>query len=92
MQPILDQYTARTLAPGAGSPSDGGLIASLAFLAFLALALVAASYPLLSAGALALAVALAISARSLARHVDPDTVRRVSLPGIGTLEYRFTRT
>jgi|AntRauTorckE6833_2_1112554.scaffolds.fasta_scaffold02358_9 hypothetical protein len=92
MQPINDRYTARAVAAGSDSPPDGGLIASLAFLALIMVPLLGASYPLVSAGLLAGGVAVVALGRSLVRHVDGGSVRTVSLPGLGTVEYRFTRS
>ncbi|WP_241686119.1 hypothetical protein [Halorubrum amylolyticum] len=78
--------------PRATDSLDGGARASLAFLAFLGLAVLVASYPLVSLGVLTGVVALVALSRSIARHVDRETVGRVSLPGVGTVEYRFTRS
>ncbi|WP_241662509.1 hypothetical protein [Halorubrum depositum] len=91
MQPMNGGYTARAVAAGSDGSPDGGLVVSLAFLALIALPLVVASFPLVSAGLLAGGVALVALGRSLARHVDRGTVREISLPGLGTVEYRFTR-
>nr|WP_094557063.1 MULTISPECIES: hypothetical protein [unclassified Halorubrum] len=92
MQPMNGGYTARAVMAGSDSPPNGGLVVSLAFLALVALPLVVASYPLASAGLLAGVVALVALGRSLSRHVDRGTVRTISLPGLGTVEYRFTRS
>ncbi|WP_280586778.1 hypothetical protein [Halorubrum sp. Boch-26] len=92
MQPMNDGYTARAVMAGSDSPPNGGLVVSLAFLALIMLPLVAVSYPLASAGLLAGGVALVALGRSLARHLDRGTVRKLSLPGLGTVEYRFTRS
>ncbi len=86
-----DGYTARAVAAGSDSPPNGGLGVSLAFLALIMLPLLAASHPLASAGLLAGGVALVALGRSLARHVDRGTVRTISFPGLGTVEYRFTQ-
>jgi len=92
MQPMNDGYTARAVAAGSDSPPNGGLGVSLAFLALIMLPLLIVSYPLVSAGLLAGGVAVVALGRSIARHVDRGTVRKISLPGLGTVEYRFTRS
>jgi hypothetical protein len=91
MQPMNDGYTARAVAAGSDSPPNGGLGASLAFLALIMVPLLVASSPVASAGLLAGGVAVVALGRSLARHLDSGTVREISLPGLGTVEYRFTR-
>ena len=91
MQPITDSYTAR-LTIGPDRRPDGGLTGSLVWMGLVALALVVASYPVASAAALAGCVAVFALGRTLVRHVDTGTVRKVSLPGLGTVEYRFTRS
>ncbi|MFW6318226.1 MAG: hypothetical protein ACOC06_07155 [Halorubrum sp.] len=92
MQPMNDGYTARAVAAGSDSPPDGGLGVSLAFLALITGPLLIASSPLASAGLLAGGVAVLAAGRALARRVDDDTVREISLPGLGPVEYRFTRS
>jgi hypothetical protein len=92
MQPMNDGYTARAVAAGSDSPPNGGLVVSLAFLALIMLPLAVASYPLGAAGLLAGGVAAVALERSIARHADRDVVRKISLPGLGTVEYRFTRS
>ncbi|AZQ15004.1 MULTISPECIES: hypothetical protein [Halorubrum] len=78
-------------SPGPSVGPEGSLRGSVAFLALVAVAILAVSYPLASLVALAGLVALGILARSLARHVNREVVGHVTLPGLGTVEYRFTR-
>lgn len=91
MQPITDRYTGRAVTESDRHP-DGGLTGSLVWMALVAVVLVVASHPVASAAVLAGSVAVLALARTLVRHVDTDTVRRISLPGLGTVEYRFTRS
>ena len=51
------------------------------------------AYPQVAVGLLIGGVAVAALSLSLAAHVrrHRGTVRRVTLPGFGTVEYRFTR-
>ncbi|PAU82615.1 hypothetical protein CK500_13540 [Halorubrum salipaludis] len=79
-------------SPGPNVSPDGSVRASFAFLALIGLAVFVAAFPLVSLALLTGVVALAVLARSLARHVDREAVGRVSLPGLGTVEYRFTRS
>ena len=78
-------------SPGPNAAPAGSARGSLIFLGLIALGVLVASYPSISLAVLTGVVALAILARSLARHVDPERVGRVSLPGLGTVEYRFIR-
>ncbi|WP_123619693.1 hypothetical protein [Halorubrum sp. CSM-61] len=89
---MKDGLPAAGRSPGPNASPAGSVRGSLAFLALIALGVLVAAYPLASLAALTGVVALAIFARSLARHVDRETVGRVSLPGLGTVEYRFTRS
>ena len=89
---MKDGLSAAGRSQGPNVSPDGSVRASFAFLALIALAVIVAAYPLVSLGVLAGVVALAVLARSLARHVDRESVGRVSLPGLGTVEYRFTRS
>ena len=91
MQPMKDRFSAAGRSPGPNASPAGSVRASFAFLALVALVVLVAAYPLVSLAVLTGGVALAIVARSLARHVDRETVGRVSLPGLGTVEYRFTQ-
>ncbi|WP_245851615.1 hypothetical protein [Halorubrum persicum] len=91
MQPMKDGLTAAGQAPGPNVSPDGSVRVSFAFLAVVALGVLVAAYPLASLAVLTAVVALAAMARSFVRHVAPETVGRVSLPGLGTVEYRFTR-
>lgn len=92
----MKQFTSESLAvsrsPGPNTGPEGSLLGSLAFLALIALLIVAASYPLASLVVFTVVVALALLARSLVRHINREVVGRVSLPGLGTVEYRFTRS
>jgi len=92
MRPMTTGYPAAGRSPGPNVAPDGIVRASFAFLAVIAFGVLVAAYPLVSLGVLAVGVALAVLARSLARHVDREAVGRVSLPGLGAVEYRFTRT
>ncbi|WP_435075431.1 hypothetical protein [Halorubrum sp. HHNYT27] len=92
MQPMNSGYTARAVAAGSDSPPNGGLGVSLAFVALIMVPLLVASSPVVSAALLAGGVAVIALGRSLVRHVDTDTVREICLPGLGTVEYRFTRS
>lgn len=91
MQPIIDSYTARLMTEPDRRP-DAGLTGSLVWMGLVAVALLVASYPVASAALLAGSVAVVALARTLGRHVDTGTVRQISLPGLGTVEYRFTRS
>ncbi|WP_239638609.1 hypothetical protein [Halorubrum saccharovorum] len=92
MQPMKNGPSSAGRSPGPNASPDGSVRASFAFLALVALGVLVAAYPLVSLGVLTGVVALAILARSLSRHVDRETVGRVSIPGLGTVEYRFTRS
>lgn len=92
MQSMTYGPSAAGRSPGPNVAPAGSVLGSLVFLGLIVLGIVAASYPVASIVVLTGVVALAILARSLARHVDSETVGRVSLPGLGTLEYRFTRS
>jgi hypothetical protein len=92
MQSMKNELSAAGRSPGPNASPAGSVRASFAFLALIALGVLVAAYPLVSLAVLTGVVALAILARSLARHVDRETVGRVNLPGLGTVEYRFTRS
>ena len=79
-------------SPGPNVAPAGSVRGSLIFLGLIALGVLVASYPVVSLVVLTGVVALAALARSLVRHVDSETVGHVSLPGLGTVEYRFTRS
>ncbi|WP_418286795.1 hypothetical protein [Halorubrum sp. DTA46] len=76
------------------APMKRSLKGSLAFAALLALPFLLAAYPVVAVALVAGGVALAVLSRSVADHVrrHGGSVRHVTLPGFGTLEYRFTRT
>lgn len=79
-------------SPGPNLSPDGSARVSLAFLAVIALGVLVAAYPLASLAVLTGVVALAALSRSLASHVGPDGVGRITFPRLGTVEYRFTRS
>lgn len=79
-------------SPGPNVGPEGSLRGSVAFLALVAVAILAASYPVASLVALAGVVALGALVGSLARHLNREVVGHVTLPGLGTVEYRFTRS
>ncbi|EMA59077.1 hypothetical protein C469_10621 [Halorubrum lipolyticum DSM 21995] len=89
---MTNDFPAAGRSPGPNVAPEGIVRASFAFLALIAVGVLVAASPLVSLVVLAGVVALGVLARSLARHVDRETVGRVSLPGLGTVEYRFTRS
>ena len=56
--------------------------------------LIAVSNPALSAAALAGSVVVIVTYRSIDRHLSRQqgTHRTIDVPGLGTIEYRFTRS
>jgi len=82
----------RSTGPDSPSP-DGSSKGIVAFLALLTLPFLVAAYPLVAVGLLVGIVAVVALSRSLAARVrrHRGAVRRVTLPGLGTVEYRFTR-
>ncbi|MFC6754464.1 hypothetical protein [Halorubrum tibetense] len=95
MDPLLANSTDRSPLPSGSPPSIGGTILTLlAFFALAAVALFVVTYPVASVVLLATAVVLAGVARNLAqlarRH--RGSLRRIDVPGIGTVEYRVVRS
>jgi len=82
----------RSTGPGSPSP-DRSPEGFVAFVALLAFPFLVAAYPLVAIGLLVGVVAVAALSRSLVAHVrrHRGAVRRVTLPGLGTVEYRLTR-
>ncbi|MFW5917701.1 MAG: hypothetical protein ACOCRD_04755 [Halorubrum sp.] len=93
MQPITDGPAVRSLASDPDASPDASPVVSLAFLALVALPLLVASYPVIVTGLLVGVVAVAALSRSLAGRIGRHRgrVRQFRLPGLGTVEYRFTR-
>lgn len=95
MQPTDIGSAAHVRSIGDLAPSSGGSpLGSLVFVLLLALPFFVASYPLLSVALLTGGVAAAVLSRSFVRNLrrHHGAVRRITLPGLGTVEYRFTRT
>lgn len=95
MQPTDIGSAAHVRSVGDIAPSSGGSsLGSLVFVLLLALPFFVASYPLLPVALLAGGVAVVVLSRTLARNLRQHhgAVRRLTLPGLGTVEYRFTRT
>lgn len=67
---------------------------SFALLVLFSLGLVAVAYPLVAVGLLLVGVTGIVLLRRLVRYVarHRGSVRRATLPGLGTVEYRFTRS
>lgn len=79
---------------GSDDPSaESSLFGLGGFVALLALPFLVVAYPLVTAALLIGGVAVAALSRSVVDHVrrHRGTVRRIILPGLGTVEYRFTR-
>lgn len=74
-------------------PTDRSAVGIAAFVTVLTLPFILAAYPLIAVGLLVGGVAVAVLSRTLVAHLrrHRGTVRRVTLPGLGTVEYRFTR-
>ncbi len=94
MQPTSIGSAAQHRSIGSGDQPPGSSPQGLAaFVALLTLPFLVVGYPLIAAGLLIAGVAVAVLSRSLVDHVrrHRGRVRRVTLPGLGTVEYRFTR-
>jgi len=76
------------------SPHKRSVAGSLGYLAILALGVLAVASPLAAAGLLFGSIALAILLWQLVRNVarHSGSVRHATIPGVGTVEYRFTRS
>ncbi len=94
MDPLLTNSTDGSPLPPGSPPSIGGTIFTLlAFFAITAIALFAVSYPLASAVLAATAVVITVGAYSIVRLArrHRGSLRRIDIPGIGTVEYRVVR-
>lgn len=93
MQPINDGPAVRSPASDRDASPDASPAVSLAFLALVALPLLVVSYPIIVTGLLTGVVAVAALSRSVAGRIvrHHGRVRQFTLPGLGTVEYRFTR-
>ena len=95
MEPLLANSTDGTTLPPRSPPSVGGSILTLlAFFALAAFALFVVSYPVAAVASAIAVVAVAGVARSLARFArrHRGSLRRIDVPGIGTVEYRVLRS
>lgn len=95
MQPTDVGSAAHVRSVGDTAPSSGtSPLGTLAFVLLLAIPFVVASYPLASITLLTGGIAAAVLSRSIARNLrrHGGAVRHLTLPGLGTVEYRFTRT
>jgi hypothetical protein len=85
-----DRHTSGSGVLSTGSSPKG----TAAFIALFTLPLFIAEHPLAAVALLISGVAVAAISRSIADHVrrHRGSVRHLTLPGLGTVEYRFTRT
>lgn len=95
MQPTDIGSTAHVRSVGDVAPSSGtSPFGALAFVLLLTIPFFVAAYPLASIALLTGGVAAVVLSRSIARNLRQHggAVRHLTLPGLGTVEYRFTRT
>lgn len=95
MQPTTIGTTAQPRSiDDATSADTRSLTGTAGFLVLLTLPFIAVAYPLLAVGVFAGGVALAALSRIVAASVrrHRGAVRRITLPGLGTVEYRLTHS
>lgn len=95
MQPTDLGSTAQNRSIGhVTGPMHRSLKGSLAFAVLLALPFLVVAYPVAAVALVAGGVAFAALSRLLVDRVrrHRGSVRHITLPGLGTVEYRFTRT
>lgn len=75
------------------APRNRSITGSLAFAALLAVPFFIAAYPVAAVALVAGGLALAALSWSIGRRVrrHRGAIRHLTLPGFGTVEYRFTR-
>jgi len=94
MEPLLANSSDRPSPPRSPPSVGGSILTLLAFFALAAFALFVVSYPVAAVASAVAAVVVAAVARGVAALVrrHRGSLRRIDIPGIGTVEYRVRRS
>jgi len=94
MEPLLANSADGSSLPGSPPSIGGSIMTLLVFFALTALALFVISYPVAAVVTAAAVIVVVGVLRNLARLArrHRGSLRRIDIPGIGTVEYRVLRS